>query len=373
MTSRALIPRSERVAQAVDLLTRERDSLANIETPADAAAVERRAAAIAELLRRADASDTVVNEATLLRVDALCLMATLVEQGQTAGQIATKGHPEQMSETRTFEDVGIDRRRYAEAKTLRDEGAAEWLRANLDGKRIAFHALVKQAARATREARGKTERQGQERRARRQLAKLSDADRCSLGTHDVHTWRPEGVDAIITDPPYVGDSIPLYRALRDFAVEVLPPGGALVVMAWQPILPDVFAALAHDQLAYRWALCWHYATHENTVDHARRVFDSWKPVLVYHRDAMPRKAPMFHDVVESVGADKDHHEWGQSVDGFATLVERFTLPGQLVCDPFLGGGTTAVAALTQTRRFVGGDVDAAAVRTTRRRLGQVQR
>jgi DNA modification methylase len=39
-----------------------------------------------------------------------------------------------------------------------------------------------------------------------------------------------------------------------------------------------------------------------------------------------------------------------------------------VFDPFLGSGTTAVAAVTEGRRFLGGDIDSACVETTRRRL-----
>lgn len=45
------------------------------------------------------------------------------------------------------------------------------------------------------------------------------------------------------------------------------------------------------------------------------------------------------------------------------LIERcllaFTRPGDCVLDPFLGGGTTAVAALHTGRNFVGIELDAA--------------
>jgi len=52
----------------------------------------------------------------------------------------------------------------------------------------------------------------------------------------------------------------------------------------------------------------------------------------------------------------------------ADLVERLTKPGQLVCDPFLGGGTTALVALALGRRFIGCDIDAAAIAIARRRV-----
>ena len=55
--------------------------------------------------------------------------------------------------------------------------------------------------------------------------------------------------------------------------------------------------------------------------------------------------------------DKRFHHWGQSESGIAGLLEQFSEPGQLVCDPFLGGGTTAAVALKMGLRFIGSDID----------------
>ena len=50
------------------------------------------------------------------------------------------------------------------------------------------------------------------------------------------------------------------------------------------------------------------------------------------------------------------------------LIEKITEQHWLVCDPFLGSGTTAVACLRTGRRFVGCDVDASAVQIARKRI-----
>lgn len=206
-----------------------------------------------------------------------------------------------------------------------------------------------------------------EKHAREEAKKHGNAH--DLSVADVSTWTPGIVDAIVTDPPYVGDSIPLYGFLRDFALRNLRPGGALVVMTWQGILPDVIRALDHPDLSYRWTLSWRYASANNsTVDHARRVFDRWKPVLLYHYGPMPADATMISDEITSEAPDKRHHEWGQSLEGFEHLVRAVAKPGELVCDPFLGGGTTALAALGQGRDFVGADIDPVHVETARARL-----
>jgi DNA modification methylase len=46
-------------------------------------------------------------------------------------------------------------------------------------------------------------------------------------------------------------------------------------------------------------------------------------------------------------------------------------PGDLVIDPFLGGGTTAIAALRTQRRFLGIDIDESMIETTRRRIQEL--
>ena len=53
------------------------------------------------------------------------------------------------------------------------------------------------------------------------------------------------------------------------------------------------------------------------------------------------------------------------------LIERLTKPGQLVCDPFLGGGTTALAALALGRKFVGCDIDEDYVITAYARIAKM--
>jgi len=55
------------------------------------------------------------------------------------------------------------------------------------------------------------------------------------------------------------------------------------------------------------------------------------------------------------------------------LLLRYTAPGDLVLDPFVGGGTTAVEAVVLGRRAIAGDLSAAAVSATRGQLDRLQR
>lgn len=54
-----------------------------------------------------------------------------------------------------------------------------------------------------------------------------------------------------------------------------------------------------------------------------------------------------------------------------TLVRQSTDPGDVVCDPFFGSGSTAVAAQRLSRRFCGADIAPNALRVARSRLGIV--
>ena len=56
---------------------------------------------------------------------------------------------------------------------------------------------------------------------------------------------------------------------------------------------------------------------------------------------------------------------------FAELIRQHSKPGDLVIDPFLGAGTTAVAALEEDRVFAGCDIDPRYVAEARKRIADV--
>jgi len=56
----------------------------------------------------------------------------------------------------------------------------------------------------------------------------------------------------------------------------------------------------------------------------------------------------------------------------AQIVERFTVPWQIILNPFCGAGTTGVAALLLGRRFVGIDINPENIAKAEKRLKAVQ-
>ncbi|MFC6627317.1 DNA methyltransferase [Sphingomonas yabuuchiae] len=57
----------------------------------------------------------------------------------------------------------------------------------------------------------------------------------------------------------------------------------------------------------------------------------------------------------------------------AELVADFTKPAQVVCDPFMGSGTTGVAAVQAGRGFIGIERDHAHFNLACRRIEDAQR
>jgi site-specific DNA-methyltransferase (adenine-specific) len=177
------------------------------------------------------------------------------------------------------------------------------------------------------------------------------------------------IDAIITDPPYGKEYLPLYESLASVASTVLKPGGSLMVMIGQSYLPEVIAMLGHH-LSYHWTIAYLTPGGQAVQLWAKNVETFWKPVLWFRKDG-PMTDDWHGDVVKSDTNDNDKrfHEWGQSESGMANLVEKLTREGDLILDPFMGAGTTGVVALKLKRNFIGSDIDAEMVKVAQERMG----
>jgi hypothetical protein len=355
------------------LIAREREALAEASDPELAASVERRVAAIVELAKRVRASAPILNQATLLRVEALERVAELVDAGQTAGEIAREGRPEKRSGVRTFSEFGITKQRLAEARRLRDANAAHWFASQIarsPDEAITISHAIRRAERVARNREAAARRDRARRAARQRANSARQSDRWNVVEADVYSWRPTGVDAIVTDPPYIQeDTIDLYAALGRFAVDVLPPGGLCATMVSTGLLGDALRVLEDAGLSFFWEIVWQFDNGRDfTPVYSHRVYDRYKPVLVMSNGPARADREWFHDLIRVKDQEKDFHDWQQTLGGMRELVLRLTRPGMLVCDPFAGSATTGVACLLTDRRFLGGDIDPEAVTVAMGRL-----
>ena len=186
--------------------------------------------------------------------------------------------------------------------------------------------------------------------------------------------KPESVDLILTDPPYDRAGVPLYSELSKFAGDVLKPGGHLLALSGSCWLPEIIRRICEDK-RLKW--CWHISYSMRTGgprNWDRFVFSAAKIILWLVKDHYPKKYWVHNEVYPPPPPKKtsnEFHKWGQTVAGMeAILGKNFGFPGELICDPFLGAGSTALAAVRRRCDFIGGDIDPENIRVTEGRLAK---
>ncbi len=178
----------------------------------------------------------------------------------------------------------------------------------------------------------------------------------------------QSVDAIVTDPPYDDAGVPLYSDLSAFAARVLKPGRLCIAYCGKVSLPEQLDRLG-EHLQYAWAgAVFHPGRHSEFF--ARMIRGRWRPVAIFSAGKYEPRHWLIDAVMSEGNGAKgptDHH-WQQSLGPFLRWVSQVGEPGELVVDPFLGSGTTALACRRTGRRFLGCDIDPASVSLALERL-----
>lgn len=91
-----------------------------------------------------------------------------------------------------------------------------------------------------------------------------------------------------------------------------------------------------------------------------RYSDDYDPTMVYPKTILTYSRQPTRDALL--------HPTQKPVDLFRYLIRTYTRPGELVFDPCVGSGTTAVAARAEGRRYIVGDISAEYVAVTREQL-----
>jgi ParB-like chromosome segregation protein Spo0J len=177
--------------------------------------------------------------------------------------------------------------------------------------------------------------------------------------------RAASVDMIFTDPPYHDEHLDLYRHLARFARECLKPGAYLMVYAGKAYLPELMTILG-EHLEYVW-LFGVFQPDNNQRFYKHRIFEAWRPILCYRQPGETRVREWQPDMIRGT-RDKTFHEWQQQIEPALKWIGAYTSEGDLIVDPFVGGGTTIAAAQQLGRHFLGFDRDPDAVRLT---LGRI--
>jgi len=176
---------------------------------------------------------------------------------------------------------------------------------------------------------------------------------------------PESIDLILTDPPYPKEFLPLWGDLAKFAKEKLKDHGYLIAYSGQYHMPEVINYLI-SELDYVWTFCLYHVGNTRIVNNVN-VMCRWKPILIFQKGRTKFKQTI-QDYIEFDRREKTHHDWQQGLPAIQKFIEHFTNPGDVVCDPFSGSGTVALACKNTGRSFIGSEIDTESYNVARRRL-----
>lgn len=220
----------------------------------------------------------------------------------------------------------------------------------------------------------KAERKEENQRKERESAKAAPAERLWRITADQSVVK---CNALITDPPYgildeQWEPSDLEKFTREWAARWAKCGADLALIFWSQRYLWEGRGWFDESLngySFQQLLVWHYPN--NKSPQSRMGFkQTWEPIFLYRRKDSGRKIEVnagewgdglndFDCHVAAVpqgnfnDAEMKQHPAQKPVAVMRWLVGATTQPGELVCDPFAGSGTTGIAATELGRRFIG--------------------
>jgi len=177
------------------------------------------------------------------------------------------------------------------------------------------------------------------------------------------------VEHVVTDPPYPLEFLPLYAPVWQACDAVMVNPANVFAMVGHYALPTVLASFPASW-EYLWMACCEQPQMANSI-WPRGISTAWKPLLIYGKGFKKFK-PWKYDVIGNKGNYADQHvdhKWGQAETQFTTIIARFDLFG-LILDPFMGSGTTLVAAKNLGRKAIGIEIEEKYCEIAAKRLSQ---
>jgi site-specific DNA-methyltransferase (adenine-specific) len=238
------------------------------------------------------------------------------------------------------------------------------------------------------------------------LAKSSE-DMAEIPDHSVHL--------MVTSPPYnVGKEYDRDITLAEYldflcrvwreVHRVLVPGGRACInvanLGRKPYIP-LHSYIVRDMAAIGFLMRGEVIWHKGASASASTAWGSWRSpanptlrdvheyILIFSKSGFPRPNPEkrqatisreeFLELTKSVwtfpavSAKSIGHPAPFPVELPRRLIQLYTFEGEIVLDPFMGSGSTAIAALQGNRHYLGYEVEPEYVRLAEKRIRQFRR
>ena len=232
------------------------------------------------------------------------------------------------------------------------------------------------------------------------LASTQSHIECSDYRDFLQSLDRNSVDLVLTDPPYavsrktgfssVKNGVQRFAVSMDFGewdhqqidltafatetYRVLRRGGTVIV--WYDLwkISHVYDALADAGFKMPRLIVWNKTNPVPLNSRYIYLSNSREMAVV----GVKGGSPTFNSTYDSGDysypiprhGGKRIHPTQKPLDLFRELIRKHSNPGDLVIDPFLGSGTTAVAAIHEDRQFSGCDIDESYIQAAKTRLHQ---
>lgn len=185
------------------------------------------------------------------------------------------------------------------------------------------------------------------------------------------------IDAVITDPPYFGNfydqMIDLYgRGIRDCHITRFLITNFFRITGNKQIL--VFPG--KNNLPYWYAVLpptWTYIWKNQTQSMGGRacMHQAYEPILSYNYPIKPTGSDILQYPIGQPD-QKNGHPWPKPLKLMTYLVGHWSGNDSVILDPFMGSGTTGVAAVQLGRQFIGIEIDETYYAIAEKRIREAQ-
>ena len=205
------------------------------------------------------------------------------------------------------------------------------------------------------------------------------------------------VDLILTDPPYIISRSTGFKTLGQKSVERLAVSMDFGEWDHAPVDLNVLCQQGYRVLRKGGTIAVFYDLWKITplaealtrADFKQLRFVEWlklNPVPLNSRSnylsnsreiavlGVKGGKPTFHSTYDNgvyrfpIHREKRYHPTQKPLKLIKALIEKHSNPNDLIVDPFLGSGTTAIAAIQTGRRFSGCDINAKYVKVAQQRI-----
>ena len=181
----------------------------------------------------------------------------------------------------------------------------------------------------------------------------------------------QSVDLIFTDPPYLTEYLYLYEWLASEAPRILKPSGFMAAYVGIYHLANVIKLIG-DKMEFFVELVI-FGKGNGAMIWNRRTIGRHKSILLYRPNG-GTGAPRCNIVslFNGSGQDKRYHIWGQDETSARYYIDSLSQIGDLVLDPFCGGGTTPAMCKVLRRNCLAFEVIPATADIARARVANQQ-